>query len=405
MNKQITKAVFFLHVFLVGSTLILPAQSCPEVLTCSNVRNFPVKYCLSGTNQTVIICDAMPFDNPRTINNNTYILNKHPSDLPICVEFEDDAPSDVDFRSVGSEPVEIFRANKLMADVNRIVEEINCVCTEETANVPDPESELALKTKCCFRFNFSEDPYDFIDAEHPTGDRNTAGISTTYAGSNCELLCPDYLGFPTISINNTVGFLNSEAGSPKVYFYNGDILPKSSTGSLSAPGYEAYSLMLVLQHEVLHAMGFKWHLDYDGPGACPNPRARGSVHNTSANFNEDRRKLSNDEKCMIRGVYCPFLETTLGVREHRKEDEQSLTTIENGIVWQELLRSETSPIVDARVTDYLGRTFETKLDIIIDRENHRIGIKFETGYNSPVFLVLIHANGIRTYQAFGTSSR
>lgn len=406
MNKQITWLTFLLLVFLFGSAQVALAQTCPEDLTCSNVRKYRLRYCVAGTNEVFSTCVTLPFENPITNGNETYHLYKHARDLPICVEFQDNAPADVDFTTVGSQPVEIFRASKLMADVNRLVEEINCICTEQTANIPDPESEPHLKTKCCFRFNFSEDPGDFIDKDHPTGDRYTAGATTTWPGSNCVQACPDWSEYPTISINNTSGFLSSESGGPRVFFYNGDILPTSSTGApFNSIVYQAISFMQVLQHEVLHAMGFKYHLDGEDAEPCSEPRARGAVHNTATDFNGDRRRLSNDEKCMIRGVYCPYLETTLGVREHRTGNEQSGTKIEDGIVWQELSKSESSPIVDARVTDYLGRTFATNLDIIVDRENHRIGIKFETDYNSLVFLVLIHANGNRTYQAFGASSR
>lgn len=294
--------------------MLYSQTDCPDQLICNGNVRYGVTYCdLNNPGTMEGFCFGIPFPETVTDQGNTFRLVRFPTWIPICASlFEtegwSDLPNEVSVRDNSNANIIVFRKDEVQADIDQVVREINCICQSGPSNDVQPGN-------CCIKVGMSSDFRDFRDPNDPNFDEtNTVAITNMYINS-CEIVCPDYIPFPVININITRPFIGAETGPITTFYYNGDFVPNYDHSR-----YELMPLRQIIQHELLHELGMRFHNDATG---CPPVAPQGEVFNAAGNIGEDRKFLSRDEKCFLRALYCPEV-MTVGVAD----DAMSIDSLE-----------------------------------------------------------------------------
>jgi len=364
-------------VLLIGILLQVPncvyGQNCPEVTKCPPGKKYPYRYCdINNTDpqnpdRIVTTCETIPpiggFDQGgksyQLIRDRgfmqygaTCLKMKDNTGLPTSVLIEDDplkaAPS----------LVTIFSAGAFLDDIDAAVAEINCLCSSHTSNTnPDP----SFAPDCCFLVVFSDDVAEFPN----TGGDPDIAYSVGYLAKRdpnfpCEIAPCNFKGQfgRDILINNTASFISQDSRFNRTRsFFNGDNLPLNPDGSpaWNTRYYRVINMRELLVHELLHSLGIGHLADNMCANTSYDPNA---VMTPTTGGNKSRNRLSNDDKCFIKGLYCMSNVTDVKAVESPIELEYARASKRYLL---DDSKSEVSMYVpeganEVLVTDFVGRT-------------------------------------------------
>lgn len=239
-------------------------------IQCSRTKKYPYYKCPSNGE---VICKSY---------NDKPLTGVYRAPFRICYSIDNDygyIPPQVLLPAPPNlQLVEVFRDTKLQTDRFTAQDEIACICGLKN-NSP---------CNCIVKLQFSTKATDFID---PTKD--LAITSQIFNNSTCILACDKSV----TQINNTPEFRGVDPSKPTKFYFNGDIAP------IVASSYVLYSIIHILEHEMLHLYGLA-HYDNKGVSNCDPSNGIMNAKVPNKIGGQPRNYLSADDRCAFAILYC-----------------------------------------------------------------------------------------------------